>query len=208
MASLSIEDYDPEGDNTENPDKLSRPHRRQGEHRLVAPSSTGRPRSATSRQGVGLEFELEEEATIVEIVSRSRAGRASCCRPCRSGGTAKLRHARRRVEPDHHPEHGHQQKAASGSPSWPRSPTSAGAWSCRRSASTNSLAGRIALHCSARAHARQRRCAPVGAGSASALPDREPGDPGEPQTTIDRSHHHDADAEEEPVRPPTTMRSR
>ena len=105
--STEIEDYDPEGDND-------------GESRTSCPSSSTARRAPAGRTelyrsaafgdlktGVGLDFTLEEEATIIEIVSPVEGWKGELLQTISSGGAARLAHPRRRVEPDHHPARDH-----------------------------------------------------------------------------------------------------
>ena len=115
-------DYDPEGDNAENPDKLSRPHRRRGEHRLDAPSSTARPRSASSRRGrPGLHPRGGGDDHRDRVVGRGLERRAAAAPVV--GRHGQDGHPQRAVDPDHHPGTATRPKAGSGSPSSRRSPT-------------------------------------------------------------------------------------
>ncbi|MBN1628934.1 MAG: serine/threonine protein kinase [Thermoleophilia bacterium] len=90
VGVVSMVDYDPEGDNVENPDKLSR--LTDGKDNTTW--STELYRSASFgglKTGVGLEFELEEEATIIEIASEVEGWKGELLQPLDSGGLAKLR---------------------------------------------------------------------------------------------------------------------
>jgi len=90
VGVVSMVDYDPEGDNVENPDKLSR--LTDGKDNTTW--STELYRSASFgglKTGVGLEFELEEEATIIKIVSEVEGWKGELLQPLDSGGLAKLR---------------------------------------------------------------------------------------------------------------------
>jgi hypothetical protein len=90
VGVVSMVDYDPEGDNVENPDKLSRLI--DGKDNTTW--STELYRSASFgglKTGVGLEFKLEEEATIIEIASQVEGWKGELLQPLESGGLAKLR---------------------------------------------------------------------------------------------------------------------
>ena len=89
VSVLSIEDYDPEGDNTENPSKLK--YLVDGKDSTVW--STELYRSATFgdlKQGVGLNFELDGKATIVQIVSSVEGWKGELQQTMSSGRTATI----------------------------------------------------------------------------------------------------------------------
>ncbi len=89
VAVLSIEDYDPEGDNTENPGKLK--YLTDGKEGTVW--STELYRSATFgglKQGVGLDFELDGQATIIQIVSSVEGWKGELRQIMSSGSMAQI----------------------------------------------------------------------------------------------------------------------
>jgi serine/threonine protein kinase len=89
VAVSKIKDYDPEGDNTENPGKL----RNLTDGKETTVWSTELYRSSTFgdlKTGVGLNFTLKEEATIIEIVSSVEGWKGELLQTLSSGGTAKL----------------------------------------------------------------------------------------------------------------------
>jgi hypothetical protein len=89
VTVAKIKDYDPEGDNTENPGKL--PNLIDGKDSTVW--STELYRSSTFgglKSGVGLNFTLEEAATIVKIVSSVDGWKGQLLQTLSSGGTAVL----------------------------------------------------------------------------------------------------------------------
>lgn len=74
VAVSSIDDYDPEGDQTENPDRLD--NLIDGKESTVWTTELYRSSSFGDlpKTGVGLNFTLEDEATIIQIVSSSVEG--------------------------------------------------------------------------------------------------------------------------------------
>ncbi len=89
VAVLSMEDYDPEGDDTENPDKLK--YLTDGKDSTVW--STELYRSAAFgdlKRGVGLDFELDGEATIIQIVSSVEGWTGELLQTMSSGSMAQI----------------------------------------------------------------------------------------------------------------------
>lgn len=90
VAVVTVVDYDPEGDNTENPDKLA--NLIDGEEGTIWSTELYRSSSFGGlKTGVGLEFTLEEEATIIEIVSSVEGWKGELLQSIPSGGLSKLR---------------------------------------------------------------------------------------------------------------------
>ena len=90
VAVADIVDFDPEGDNTENPDRLD--NLVDGDPGTTWSTELYRSSSFGGlKTGVGLEFTLDEEATIVEISSSVEGWKGELLQPISSGGLAKLR---------------------------------------------------------------------------------------------------------------------
>jgi serine/threonine protein kinase len=89
VAVATMEDYDPEGDNVENPDQL--PDLIDGKDNTVWSTELYRSKAfGDLKTGVGLQFTLEEEATIVEIASSVEGWKGELLQSISSGGIAKL----------------------------------------------------------------------------------------------------------------------
>jgi len=89
VAVTELKDYDPEGDETENPDTLSN----MIDGKESTSWTTELYRSASFgglKSGVGFDFTLEEEATIVEIVSPVEGWRGELLQSISSGPAARL----------------------------------------------------------------------------------------------------------------------
>jgi hypothetical protein len=89
VAVLKIKDWDPEGDNTENPKKLK--NLTDGNDSTVW--STELYRSASFgdlKRGVGLNFELDGEATIIQIVSSVEGWKGELLQTMSSGSMAQI----------------------------------------------------------------------------------------------------------------------
>ena len=137
VTVTEIKDYDPEGDQTENPDAAPQSHRRQGQHELVHRAlQVGLLRQSQGRSRTGVHSRRARDHHGDRLHGGRLEGRVAPGRVLGIGG--QHRHPRRERQPDHHPSRAARAPAGSGSPSWPRSRTGVGAWSCRRSASTSS----------------------------------------------------------------------
>lgn len=90
VAITKIEDYDPEGDNAENPDML--PKLTDGEE--TSGWTTELYRSASfgniDKTGVGLEFTLEDEAFIMEVVTPVEGWKGELLQNLSTGAGARL----------------------------------------------------------------------------------------------------------------------
>jgi eukaryotic-like serine/threonine-protein kinase len=89
VTVASIKDYDPEGDNAENPKKLK--YLTDGNETTVW--STELYRSATFgglKRGVGLNFELDGEATIIQVVSSVEGWKGQLLQTMSSGSMAQI----------------------------------------------------------------------------------------------------------------------
>ena len=90
VVVVSMVDYDPEGDNVENPDRL--PNLYDGKQNTTWSTELYRSEAFGGlKTGVGLEFELEEEVTIIEISSLVEGWKGELLQPLDSGGLSKLR---------------------------------------------------------------------------------------------------------------------
>ncbi|OFW57427.1 MAG: hypothetical protein A2133_06515 [Actinobacteria bacterium RBG_16_64_13] len=84
-----VKDYDPEGDDTENPGKLG--SLVDGNEATVWSTELYRSSAfGDLKAGVGLNFTLEEGATIVEIISSVEGWKGQLLQPISSGSTAKV----------------------------------------------------------------------------------------------------------------------
>ncbi|MBN1319781.1 MAG: serine/threonine protein kinase [Thermoleophilia bacterium] len=85
----SLDDADSEGDNVENPDKL--PNLIDGKESTVWTTELYRSAAfGDLKTGVGIDFVLEEEATVVEIVSAVEGWKGQLLRFTSSGGMAQV----------------------------------------------------------------------------------------------------------------------
>ena len=85
----SLDDADSEGDNVENPDKL--PNLIDGKESTVWTTELYRSAAfGDLKTGVGIDFVLEEEATVVEIVSSVEGWKGQLLRFTSSGGMAQV----------------------------------------------------------------------------------------------------------------------
>ncbi|MCX8032106.1 MAG: protein kinase [Thermoleophilia bacterium] len=89
VAVAKLRDYDPEGDQTENPNKL--PNLIDDKESSVWVTELYRSKDFGGlKSGVGIDFTLEEEATMVEIVSTVEGWAGQLLKKLSSGTTAKL----------------------------------------------------------------------------------------------------------------------
>jgi predicted nucleic acid-binding Zn ribbon protein len=89
VAVTKLDDVDPEGDNVENPDRL--PNLIDGKESTVWSTELYRSELFGGlKTGVGFDFTLEGEATIVEIVSSVEGWKGQLLQVLSSGGLAKL----------------------------------------------------------------------------------------------------------------------
>ncbi len=89
VAVTEIQDYDPEGDETENPDTLS--NMTDGKESTSWTTELYRSSEFGGlKSGVGFDFTLEEEATIIEIVSPVEGWKGELLQNIESGAAARL----------------------------------------------------------------------------------------------------------------------
>ncbi len=89
VAVTKLVDVDPEGDNVENPDKL--PNLIDGKESTVWSTELYRSELFGGlKTGVGFDFTLEGEATIIEVVSSVEGWKGQLLQVLASGGLAKV----------------------------------------------------------------------------------------------------------------------
>jgi len=89
VAVADLDDTDPEGDNVENPDRL--PNLIDGKESTSWSTELYRSEAfGELKTGVGFDFTLEEEATIIEVVSAVEGWKGQLLEVLSSGGMAKL----------------------------------------------------------------------------------------------------------------------